>query len=216
MSRYEWERGEFLLPPAEYTLFKKRWREAWNVLVEFRFQQALRWWENNRKTKRPEYVTDEIQPFFFLYHKSGAFRKFPRKPIRKDFPLATNRQHQFYIDETEASILFIDSTKTIIWEVADNNHSCDTAREHTMGNKFFQLMDLVKWSKKRPGGKIIGNDEYNCTNYEEGGRSNYVKDTWPRPKRDTTSFSPYMSPAHRLNPCGFTARNPQRGFYGRR
>ena len=195
MSCYEWENGVFPLPSTEYPKFKKNFREAWNKRIEANFQKALQWWANNRKTKKPTYADENyeaVAPYFYLYRTRNSTpnganfgvvgyskeRKTPRKPVRKDFPLTTNRDLVFHFDE--ATVAFDDKTKTVEWNVMENNHACSHAREHPMAQEFFRLLNRVKWTTKRKGGQIVGNDEYNQDNQDAGCGGNYVKQTFPQ------------------------------------
>lgn len=63
---------------------------------------------------------------------------------------------------------------TVIWDVPENNHACDHAREHPLAVALFEFLDRrVEWTS-RSGGTIVGNDEYNREDDSVGGGGNYV------------------------------------------
>ena len=95
-----------------------------------------------------------------------------KKPLKKDFPLATNKTRHF--DLGEASISFSDDTKkTVIWDVPENNHAPERARDYSLARTFFYELGRIKWTRGS-GGEITGNNEYNRDDYESGGGANYV------------------------------------------
>jgi hypothetical protein len=93
-------------------------------------------------------------------------------PKKKDFaPVPPTKAKVLHYGEF--SVSFDATAKTITWSVSDNNHSVDRAHDHNMGRTFFRVMSSVKWVRGT-GGQIVGNDENNRDNDEEGGGSNYV------------------------------------------
>jgi hypothetical protein len=74
----------------------------------------------------------------------------------------------------DASFRLDPSTRTVSWRVQDNNHACDRAHEHPLGALFWTAMGKVEWTRGT-GGVLVGNDEYNRENEDEGGGGNYVK-----------------------------------------
>jgi len=194
MSCYEWEYGKFALPVTEYSKLKRAFYKEWNAWMDRQLAAMLRWWEGNKKTRQPQWKDYQgqsnymefyaresaLQPYSLLFtNRLGNPRLTPRKPVRKDFPHIKRGQRCFIFEE--ASITFDDDTHTVTWDVAENNHACERARKHPMAIYLFQLLEKVKWSKKRPGGEIVGNDEYHRDSREDGG-GNYVKAQFPRRK----------------------------------
>lgn len=99
-----------------------------------------------------------------------------KKPLKKDWPMATNKTRYFSIGE--ASITFSDDAKkTVIWDVPDNNHAPERAREHSVAKALFHALDRITWTRGS-GGVISGNDEYNRENCESGGGSNYTVESY--------------------------------------
>lgn len=95
-----------------------------------------------------------------------------KKPLKKDWPLATNKTKVF--DLGEASITFSeDSKKTVNWYVPDNNHAVDRARAYSIAQAFFSALRRITWTRGS-GGTIVGNNEYNREDNDAGGGANYV------------------------------------------
>lgn len=84
-----------------------------------------------------------------------------------------------------AYVTFDNTDKTITWDVPENNHACESAREHWFAGKVFEALGKVEW-KRGSGGMIVGNDEYNRdSDYDDGG-GNYVTARY-EPKRKSKS-----------------------------
>jgi len=100
--------------------------------------------------------------------------KKPKAPKKSHF--APLKQSVERIDiGGEASIGFKKDTRTIIWNVEENNHSVDRARNSAIGRAFFKRLARVEWTRGT-GGQIIGNDEYNEDSGRDyaGGGGSYV------------------------------------------
>jgi len=190
MSCYNWEHGTLKLSVAEYARFKKDFREGFNRLQKIEMAAATRHWEKFKTGPLPDFFDEQRQRFYKLWQKwkpeprpnnpgwgTWEQMKRPRKPIRKDFPLANNKQTLFTFDE--ADITFKHDTREVSYNSGNNNHQVERAREHKVGKLFFRLLETVKWTRGT-GGKLIGNDEYNQETDGEGGGGNYVTATYPR------------------------------------
>jgi hypothetical protein len=93
----------------------------------------------------------------------------PRKPMKKDFPMLTNRET--VIRNDSVSVRFLDTDHTVTWNVPENNHACESAHQSILGQAFFTAIDQVNFTRGS-GGVIVGNDEYNRDSYDEGGGGN--------------------------------------------
>jgi len=115
------------------------------------------------------------------YAAYAVENKRPTTPKKKDFPKATNKTTQF--NAGEAMLSFDDKGHTVVWDVEENNHACERARESKLGEIFFKLLGKVVWGRGS-GGTIIGNDEYNRDSGSEyaGGGGSYVKDAYGNEK----------------------------------
>lgn len=89
----------------------------------------------------------------------------PKKP--KAIPLKETRYGNVSLDL---------KAREATWDVGENNHACESARNTAMGRAFFDALSRVTWTRGS-GGKIVGNDEYNREGCDEGG-GNYVKDEY--------------------------------------
>lgn len=81
---------------------------------------------------------------------------------------ATNRTTVFRVDGGEAAISFNGSSVT--WEVGENNHAVERAREDPMAQTFFAGLDKVRWTAKT-GFRCYGGDEYQRDAEREHGYS---------------------------------------------
>ncbi len=73
----------------------------------------------------------------------------------------------------DASVTFRNATKSVTWDVPENNHAKDHAHEHWFAKALFSALGKIEWTG-RTGGQIVGNDEYNRDNDDSGGGGNYV------------------------------------------
>lgn len=101
----------------------------------------------------------------------------PRRVLQADMDYPTNRTTDFH--RGGASLSFDRAASTVTWDVGENNHAVEHARETSMGKAFFEALEQVRWTRGT-GGWFTGNDEYNEENRDAGGGANYV----------TTGFGP--------------------------
>lgn len=204
MSKYEWERGKIVLPSAEYAKVKKAVEEAANRNAQRLYDEAQKFWKllpakaradnETYHTWRRAYVYGENKPGMCLYDK--AIPSFPelagdeafvddvdrllhevagRRALKTDCAFVTNRTLRF--DCGEPSITFGPNGRTVVWNVPENNHACDTARDHPVARALFAALRRVQWTRGS-GGEIVGNDEYNRDSDYAGGGGNYVVETF--------------------------------------
>jgi hypothetical protein len=194
MSRYEWERGTLKIPTKEWAGLKKVVREEHNRVAQAQFayceklyaHYAARAKGNKNFDYRAEcwQISGGHRPTLRTMHEWEQDKAYlvyhvhltePKRPLKKDFALATNKTTDFSLGE--ASISFGDATHSVMWMVAENNHAIDRAREHPVAVVFFRALKGIVWTRGS-GGTIVGNDEYNRDNAREGGGSNYVTDRY--------------------------------------
>lgn len=204
MSKYEWERGTISIPKAQWASFRKglltKWNEHQQGLLEdakgaYRaiqdaakgkrgakrqetLRSALRAHCEAAKSKRPcpdpEPEWGSLISYLIIRSKdvgggSVVFQS-PRKVNLETKPLSRGL---VALDLDNTSVTFDNARKTVNWFVPENNHACERARSHWFAKALFEALDRITWTRNS-GGKIIGNDEYNCyTAYESGG-ANYV------------------------------------------
>lgn len=202
MSCYEWEQGSFTLPAAEYTKLRnnmaaflnRRSEEAYEkavkvweaVCVEGKGKRKFDWisaaegylWKGTRSAYEPNRSWGEGDQrqwvFASMFKREGHFNfinKKPTKPQKKSFP-KFQQTKLGSLDFDESCLSFDNKSKSIYWSVGENNHACDSSREHAIGAEFFRLLGRVNFTN-RTGGYVFGNDEYNR---DEGPGCNYVKD----------------------------------------
>lgn len=74
-----------------------------------------------------------------------------------------------------ASVTFDNMTRSVTWDVPENNHAKEHARGHWFAQALFTALGRITWTRGS-GGTIIGNDEYNRDAGREyaGGGGSYV------------------------------------------
>jgi hypothetical protein len=187
MSRYEWERGEFKLPAAEYRNLKKRIVNAANQYAEKVFEKTLELYEalspkGRRQREDWTKLSDVIDEYLrvsepkdpakqsriaAIRHEllaidgwDAALRAIgtsPRKPTKKHLSLFATTKTNEF--RTDYAFLTFSDNNMVYWSVPENNHAVDHARKSWLGRAFFIGLDKVEWTGKT-GGEIIGGDEY--------------------------------------------------------
>jgi len=205
MSRYDWESGTVKFSVKEWTQFKRKFREGYNKLQDREKADATRHWEQYKKGKLPvphsnPTFENEQQRFWKIWNNwvltntdpnrpdVGMWqpRSRPRKPTRKDYPLANNQRTEFNFEE--ASIIFRITTREVHYFSGENNHQVEYARHDPVGQLFFRLLKEVRWTRGT-GGRFVGNDEYNQQETGEGQGSNYCTANYgPKSTRGTKSL----------------------------
>ena len=219
MSKYEWERGSIIIPTAVWSSFRRTIIEKWNAEQERLFKLAVEWRakvdaaaKGKRNFDRVEWLRNAMNARCWGANGESAASEdcdavlrliglstkmvdgkwvTPSKtsaPKRKDLKiLPVSRGATLPLGE--ATIKLDDETRTVHWSVGENNHACETARSLPIARALFRELDKVEWTRGS-GGKIVGNDEYNRDNDEEGGGSNYVTgDYGPHVKKVAPSSS---------------------------
>lgn len=189
MSKYEWERGTIKIPAKEYSKLRKAVITKHN---EFQDKQLLIALRNHakildaKKGKRGfdarKFACDQlcvdngVLRLLFKYdHEARKYKL--RKPKKKDLDKKPITQ-SCTLDIGEASITFNNKSRTVTWDVPENNHACERAREEPLAKFFFNQLDRITWTRGS-GGTIVGNDEYNRDADYEGGGGNYVTSEYP-------------------------------------
>ena len=209
MSRYEWERGEFTIPSAEWAGFKAKIRDEMNELHVRQFDIAKKLYdrlivlakgsknfdinfhgfEEIEKLRLPESHwavnanrnltrQDELTVVWALsVYCPKTKRDRLVRPTQKMFPKLGNNVTEF--TNSNCSVTFDNTAKKVYWEVPENNHACDDARDTALGKVLFKALDGVKWTRGS-GGRIWGSDEYRDeANRDHGfGDSSFEKKSW--------------------------------------
>lgn len=74
--------------------------------------------------------------------------------------------------EAVFSIHFEPKSGKVLLSVPENNHAVDSARENSLFLKVIAFLNALDWPRGG-GGEIVGNDEYNRDNCQNGGGANY-------------------------------------------
>lgn len=219
MARNEWEKGEFTIPSAEWAGFKAKIRDEMNELHTRQLEIAKQLYdrlvvlakgqknfdinfagfEEIEKLRLPENPwavkpnrnlsrQDELTVVWALSEYCQKTKKHRLvRPTQKMFPKLGNNVTEF--SHINCSLAFDNTTKKVYWDVPENNHACDDARDTALGKILFKALDGVKWTRGS-GGRIWGSDEYrDDANREYGyGDNSYEKGSWG-PKEDKSSLS---------------------------
>lgn len=187
MSCYEWEKGEIVLPSAQWAGFKKVIRDAaaayqttlltlaeqcytaitaaGNGQRAFNYHRAAgEWLERHRDvTSRMQL---EIFDQLFPWKEQGSNKPAvqvskPVKPLKKHYPQPTTKTVEF--DCGDGHIRLDDKTRTFHWNVEENNHAVDHAHQHSVAIAAFRELDRLTtanlWTRNT-GGTCWGSDEY--------------------------------------------------------
>ena len=195
MSKYGWERGTIVIPASQWTSFCNALLVAYNSKQDFYLEKALALHERIavlKKGKRGWAATDvhqavgqdavgrallkSVDGAYWSVHTS-MFRCKEQgvtfsKPRRIDFP-HLRRSTMKVLEDGEASLSLDSATRSVVWNVPDNNHAVEHARAGWLGMLLFQLLRQMPWGRGS-GGVIVGNDEYNQEQRESGGGANYI------------------------------------------
>lgn len=200
MSHYEWERGTIKLPSSETANVKKVCREANNKYRDTLLDLCKQWWAKNHTSSEKKY-SERVREFD-PRHFGLPFDRYEYDPMADDLlmllqskdkswvvsspsvkpgpvkqadidqwigPKATNRTTEFRCGQATLSF----NGNTVTWNVPDNNHAVDEARNHPVAAAFFNYLRRMTWTRGS-GGTIIGNNEYNGDGGGEGAGGNYV------------------------------------------
>ena len=195
MSCYNWEAGTIQLPKSKFAAIKKQFVNDYNKLLEEQMRRAeklrqhvltankgkrgVKWWCE---------LNDNAEKFGVSWSTVGKMTrggndKKPNKLTKKAMEFANGKTMGFDIDG-EGYITFDPKTKTVAYNVGENNRAVERARESAVGRLFFRTMNNVTWTRGS-GGELYGNDEYNQhESYGGSGGGNYVTATFPQPKVD--------------------------------
>lgn len=202
MSKYEWEKGTIALPTAAWAPFKKALHTGLNKLAEADYAVAMKLYDAlvllKKKTrgldlrqaleaeldakdksysygwatstpKYPFHCTDRNDMFDILLSKGD--KPSLLKPQKKQFPLVNSTTLSFH--RSDCSVTLDNKSRTVTWNVPENNHASDYAHDTALGKITFQELGKVKWTRNT-GGVIVGNDENNRDSESEDGGGNYV------------------------------------------
>jgi hypothetical protein len=199
MSKYQKESGSFKIPSSEFVELKRKIIDAYNKHQDntFDFAQELHGILVRSKTK----VEGRNLLFDPLFDKAiktvksrlgmKAVRGVDiyeavtrslcdeegvqlRRPLKKDFPHIPISTQRYSIEFTPGAYISIDQeNKAVSWDVEENNHAVDEARDHPVANVFFKALNSVQWGRGT-GGKINYTDEYMQDAFGSGGDTSRI------------------------------------------
>ena len=163
MSYYDSEKGSIKIPSAEWANLKRRVLDAWNNEQRRLFKKATHVYQNLaplRFTLRAlddvmstqfENVTKGNLDHFYIHRVIMRTKGKFSRPLKKFFPLATNKARKFYMGNV--GIVFQDDIKTVFWNVPKGDHACANAHDHPAARRLFNDLSRIKWTLGT-GGKI--------------------------------------------------------------
>lgn len=181
MSCYEWSHGEIILPSAAFSPFRKAVQDAMHAKWKKAFDDSQRFWKS--LTPRQKADWEEFrkalnaarfdEDTMWLIDPMRRREPRPRRVKQSDVDWPTNRTTEFH--ESDLSLSFRRETRTLVYNVMENNHAREHAAHTTLHRVFDDQIRKVRWTYGT-GGVILGNDEYNREGgYEyEGGGGSYV------------------------------------------
>jgi len=121
-------------------------------------------------------------------------------PKKKDLPLkATSKDAEMHL--SDAYVKFENGTKSVHWDVSENNRAVEHAHEHWFAQLLFTALGKVEWTRNS-GGTLVGNDEYNRDNRDSGGGGNYTTSEFSQAKQKRDREYARQSRAHSYGSLG--------------
>jgi len=198
MSCYQWESGEIKIPAADWSKFRTAIITCWNdhqlsllekaKALHAKVKAAAK---GKRGKNRDEAIRKALGTEWDLmplviersYDRDSRQETLTLKglPKKKDLGLLPTSKDAT-LDVGDASVRLCNKTRTVSWDVGENNRACEHARETFLGKELFRLLARIEWTRGT-GGKIVGNDEYNRDNRDCGGGGNYVTTEFSQAKQ---------------------------------
>jgi hypothetical protein len=168
MSKYERERGDYIIPSSEWAGLKRKIRERYNRMQQDRYELAERIHE--RIDQKGEDFSEAFKGETESYSRSvfGGRSKYPRydgpslpdpdrskikqelyrkdhgrllTPRKKAFPKKTNRDTSFKLDMIGRPVVSLSNeSRRVRWHVSENNRAVEDAREHPVAKAFFAAL----------------------------------------------------------------------------
>ena len=195
MSTYEWESGTIKIPAKEWTKFRTAIIKASNQFKLNGFELAKALYPKVKKAKpKNEWESaldtvleaergssederyDVVRSLLYTYDQTQR-KQVLRRPVKSNLGLLPTSKNCSIGFDGGACITLNNESKSVTWDVSENNHACDSARAHPLAKELFRLLERITWTRGS-GGEIIGNDEYNRESDCAGGGGNYVKETF--------------------------------------
>lgn len=221
MSCYEWQHGELTLPSAAVAPVKKAVRDTQNRLRDEVLRLCKEFWAGPAKrTSSTKLYRERLETWAYparplspwaaprssmaevardLAHEAlsqlaGKPRQVQQADLDQLVPRATNRTTHFRVG-WEASISF--DGREVLWDVPENNHAVESARQHPVAQALFAALDKVTWTRGT-GGVLTYNNEYARDSYDAGAGANQIS-AWygPLGERDFAQANGYNPRTHK-------------------
>lgn len=135
-------------------------------VTDFRF-----YWGYNDKVVCDDYDLCQLVQTEMFRGANGKLTK----PRRSAFPKLTNKIASFvFYCGTEGSVSLNEKTNSIRWEVDENNHAVEHARNSILGGRFIGILHKYKW-RRNEGGVWYYMDEFSR---ESDGNAEYESEFW--------------------------------------
>ena len=212
MSTYNWESGSVRMSTREFAQFRRGMVQFHNDRQERLYKDAVALWaglraqakgqrnfdygealRNHRRfdhSGSPHRGVDSMDGFFEIeqalidYNGTGSRRSL-KCPKKKDFKTLKLTAESIPVGY-EAVIGFDNKAREVRWDVPENNHAVERARESAVGREFLGRLAAVRWTRGT-GGQFVGTDEYNEDRRDAGGGANYVTARYGPLGQDATS-----------------------------
>jgi hypothetical protein len=197
MSCYEWERGDIVIPKKNWASFRSGLLKKWNAQQMSYLETAQRLHSTIKdaiKGKRGklrtlamrevltarygEFSENEEKAYVTTLLLKASDEERPwnldtlQKPKKKALKLlAVTKSCSFFISG-DVYIGFNNDSHTVTWDVSENNHACERARDHWFAKELFSALSRITFIKGT-GGEIYGNNEYSRDAEGSGGGGNY-------------------------------------------
>ena len=198
MGRREWEGGSIVLPRDQWVSFRKELLREWNEWQERRLQAAkeahslckdamkgvrggdgpryeaahteyMRW----SRERRGEEI-GSVYPHLFIYDREARTHSFSRTaPQKKNFRFHKLSAGPTLVYGDNITLRLDNDTRTVQYHSGENKSAVEDADKHPIGKALFSGLRGISW-KRKTGGALVGNDEYNQDAEYEGGGGNYV------------------------------------------
>jgi hypothetical protein len=196
MSTYNWERGTIKLPSNQWVAFRKGILQHYNghmtarfqlaTLVHSKVEAAIKGKRGSvRRNARADAIEkalegvdyDDRWPVERVLSEGDKLLR----PKKKDFPLLPFSKGAM-LQCGELTVDLDDKTRSINWNVEENNHAVESAHKSWLGSFVMRKLRGIDW-KRDSGGYFKGNDEYSREESEDG--ANYITNSFgPRGKKE--------------------------------
>jgi hypothetical protein len=182
MSCYEWTHGEVKLPANEVSKVWKTLVAAVTADSQRKYDAAQAFWKGltrKEQTDAEAYKKALYRREDFGYDLPSVdwTTNKPRRAKKTDYQWPTSTSTVLHADGL--TITLNRKTRTIRYDVGENNHAREHADATALGKAWHKAMADVRWTRGT-GGVLRGNDEYQreAGEYSVGGGGSYVVEAY--------------------------------------